>query len=286
MKIDMQLFDLLLNAMSNGASREKLLDILRDNKNTGDSVKTLERIIHSLRYDYQLDIVYEQGFYKLNTDNSSQQIVSRSLLLKFHSLSKNLEDFPESIDFGPLTNMESIKYLEDLISAIKNRNIISVYYQSYSLKDSKKYLLVPKSLKYWNYRWYLIALKLPDKEFRTFGIDRILRVSNRQSFQKSEYPDVPKHIIGVSNYNLPSEEIEIQIDPYGGQMFQSLSYHPSQRVTKLENGNYKVTWQVAVNKELIELLCSLHQEFNIIKPESLKYQLEEHLERVRRNLRA
>ena len=286
MKIDLQLFDLLLNAMSNGASRNKLLDILRGNKNTGDSVKTLERIIHSLRYDYQLDIVYEQGFYKLNTDNSSQQIVSRSLFLKIHSLSKNLEDFPESVDFGPLPNLDSIKYLDDLISAIKNRNIISVYYRSYSKNESKRYLLVPRSLKYWNYRWYLIALKLPNKEFRTFGIDRILRVSSRQSFQKSEYPEIPKHIIGVSNYQLPSEEIEIQIDPYGGQMFQSLSYHPSQRVTKLENGNYKVTWQVAVNKELIELLCSLHQEFNIIKPETLRRQMNEHLERLTRNIKA
>ena len=89
----------------------------------------------------------------------------------------------------------------------------------------------------------------------------------------------------MSNYNLPSEEIEIQIDPYGGQMFQSLSYHPSQRVTKLENGNYKVTWQVAVNKELIELLCSIHQKFKIIKPTSLKDRMYEHLERLRNSLK-
>ncbi len=287
MKLDARLTENITNALHNGASKEELLELLRVHPGTGSTVKTLERILYTLRYDYNLDIEYRDKQYKLHHNTGSSKLNASNLFLQYSQIAGEMVDTPDSVDFGPISKTADMTRLRELIVAIKTRNRIMMHYRSFRSDDSTRYSIAPRSLKFWNYRWYLIAVKLPDEDFRIFGVDRIVKLSPTSDFfEKDTYPKVPSHIIGVSNYSEPAEDIVIQIDPYGGQMFQSLSYHPSQRVTKLENGNYKVTWQVAVNKELIELLCSIHQEFKIIKPTSLKVQMNEHIERLSRNLSA
>lgn len=284
MKIDINILDLFIEKMSAGAARNKLLEILENQPNTGSSIKTLERIISSMRQDYALDIVHKNGLYFIEQNDQLHQLVARNLFLKFHTISKGLEGIPNSVDFGPFAFDADLKYLDPIITAIKTRNYISVFYQSFNSIGSKKYKLVPRSLKYWNYRWYLIAIKLPENEFRTFGVDRILKLTSTiDYFEQNAYPETPTHIIGVSNYNLPPEEVVIHIDRYGGRMFQTLTYHPSQRVTQLSENQYQITFNVALNKELIELLCGLHQDFKLIRPLTLIDMMKNHMNKLLHN---
>jgi predicted DNA-binding transcriptional regulator YafY len=143
--------------------------------------------------------------------------------------------------------------------------------------------VIPILLRSWNNRWYLIAQKEDTKEIRNFGMDRIegLRIIQEQhDSDVNTVVDLYKQIIGISGAGGEVEQVQIETNKYGGNFLRELKLHSSQRITLLDNDTMRVEWKLVVNRELIEILCSLQQPFRIISPPSLIEKYREHLNRL------
>jgi predicted DNA-binding transcriptional regulator YafY len=64
---------------------------------------------------------------------------------------------------------------------------------------------------------------------------------------------------------------------------QTKPLHPTQRMKKMENGNYEIRIQVIPNHDLISLLLSYGQDIVVISPSSLKYKLQSIIEKMSAN---
>ncbi len=75
---------------------------------------------------------------------------------------------------------------EDLFWSIQQNRMITINYKKFG-SSTQKYELHPHYLKEYQQRWYLLAWNNTLNEWRTFGLERIIKVE--QDMEDSFYPN-------------------------------------------------------------------------------------------------
>ena len=73
-----------------------------------------------------------------------------------------------------IESIPSSTWLSTIIESMKSSTVMSLNYKKYKSSEAKTYTVEPYCVKLFRRRWYMLGIKLPEKEFRTFSLDRIL----------------------------------------------------------------------------------------------------------------
>lgn len=132
-----------------------------------------------------------------------------------------------------LEAIPSSKWLQEAIEAMKSNTVLRIDYKKYSSAQGKTYEVEPYSLKLYRRRWYLLCVKRPENEFRTFSLDRIRGIERTgksfdiaRDFSSSEFY---KECYGVVHgTDTVAEHIIIRAYGVEAKAIRDLPIHPSQ----------------------------------------------------------
>ena len=253
------------------------------------SDRQLKRDIESLRGEFGLDLQYsssKKGYYLGNEDDTFPYF------LKLLEYSQNIElltsylkegsDLSEIIEFEEYHSFKGLGYIHDLAFYIKNGSEVNLKYKRFDSETEKQYCFKPFLLREYMKRWYVIGLLADSNEIRRFGLDRINFLSDSgKKFKKTgrnKIAAIFRNVIGItaSEPDIPIE-IELSCLPYQGNLLKTLPLPWSQRVINESSELITLRYRMVVNFELKQRLLMISTQAWVVKPESLKLEMEKML---------
>ena len=256
------------------------------------SVRTIQRDIEQIRYEFGIEIVYDRNRngYFIDYDNSVNvesffrflEIVNTAELL-----TESLHDSKDAlkyISFENLGSLVGIENLKPLLQAIKDKRTVSFTHHSFEKDVPNDYTISPYLLREYQNRWYLIGLFEDSGKSRTFGIDRItnLKVSTKTfkpdpKFNANELFD---HVIGMVYSINKKEEVTLSFTPKQGKYIKTLPLHRSQEIIIDNDKELRITLDIIPNYEFTQKILMHGDTITVIKPKWLADEIKETAERI------
>ena len=251
------------------------------------SDRQLKRDIESLRSEFGLDIHYSvinRGYYLENEE------LTFPYFLKLLEFSQNMElltsylkegsNITEIIEFEDYNSFKGVQFIRDIAFFIKDGAEICLKYRRFEAKNEKEYCFQPYLLREYLNRWYVIGLLSGSNEIRTFGLDRIVGLRDTgQKFKKCNTHAIVslfRNVIGINaSAQDIAEDIELACLPYQGNLLKTLPMHASQKVISETQSEIVLSYKLVVNFELKHRLLMMATQAKVIKPLSLKKEMEE-----------
>lgn len=206
-------------------------------------------------------------------------------------LTLNLESGDKQVvGFDECRYLKGKEYFSTLLSAICQKQVLSIGYRSFKSDKDKEVLIHPYYLKEYNKRWFLIGLVHGYESLTNLAFDRILyinSVSGVSFIENDQYDfndDYFSDIIGVSRQpNSPTEEVLIKVDAKEYPYIETKPLHESQRKISSTGDEYVIGIKVCVNYELEQLLLSYGEGIQVISPTSLRDKIKARLSNALNN---
>jgi proteasome accessory factor B len=264
-------------------------EMIRKMSETGIKVsdRQLKRDIESLRGEFGLDIHYSpcrKGYY-LENEN-----FTFPYFLKLLEFSQNIElltsylkegsDITEIIEFEEYLSFKGLGFIREIAFFIKNKSEINLKYKRFSAENEKDYIFQPYLLREYLKRWYVIGLLSGTNEIRTFGLDRILCLKDTgakfKKVRRNKIVALFKDVIGITASELDQPlEIVLICKSYQGNLLKTLPLHPSQKVVSETSDEIILAYKMVVNFELKQRLLMISTQAKVVKPESLRMEMEQ-----------
>lgn len=253
------------------------------------SDRQLKRDIESLRAEFGLDIqysAYQRGYF---IENEEQTFPYFLKLLEFSqnmdlltSYLKEGSNISEIIEFEDYNSFKGLQYIRDIAFSIKQGAEINLKYKRFDGETEKEYCFQPYLLREYLNRWYVIGLLSDTSEIRTFGLDRIVELHNLgKKFKKDKKRDIAslfRNVIGINaSVQDKPEEIELVCNSFQGNLLKTLPLHTSQKVISETTNEIILTYKMVVNFELKQRLLMMSTQAKVVKPISLKNEMDEML---------
>jgi len=250
------------------------------------SDRQLKRDIQSLRAEFGLDIHYstiKRGYYLENEEQTFPYF------LKLLEFSQNMElltsylkegsNIAEIIEFEDYNSFKGVQYIRDIAFFIKDASEIKLKYRRFDAEEEKEYCFQPYLLREYLNRWYVIGLLSGSNEIRTFGLDRIVGLQETgHQFKKEKMNDILslfRNVIGINASEQDvAEDIELVCNPFQGNLLKTLPLHTSQKVISETPDEIIFTYKLVVNFELKHRLLMMATQAKVVKPQSLKMEIE------------
>ncbi|PXV61228.1 putative DNA-binding transcriptional regulator YafY [Dysgonomonas alginatilytica] len=252
--------------------------------------RTLQRDIASIRADLDVDIIYdsEKNGYFINTDSS----LDLPKILYFINLSessdiilqslKDKKDILQYLSISPNTEFKGIEHLGTLLQAIRSNLVIQYQHLNYEKQTNKTYIAEPYLLKEFTGRWYLFAYIREKGAFRTFGLDRIskLTLTNTRFERERQLAETASkfdNVFGLvyepeQNINAPIEEVQLRFSQLMINHLSALPLHKSQQINE-----DVVNLQIIINPEIENKILSYGEHVEVLSPQSLREKIKERL---------
>ncbi|NEW80792.1 MAG: WYL domain-containing transcriptional regulator [Mariniphaga sp.] len=250
------------------------------------SDRQLKRDIESLRSEFGLDIHYsvvKKGYYLENEE------LTFPYFLKLLEFSQNMElltsylkegsNIAEIIEFEDYNSFKGVQYIRDIAFFIKDGAEICLKYKRFDAQVEKEYCFQPYLLREYLNRWYVIGLLSDSNEIRTFGLDRIVGAQDTgRKFKKEKINDILslfRNVIGINAAEQDiAEDIELVCMTFQGNLLKTLPMHASQKVIRETPDEIVFSYKLVVNFELKHRLLMMATQAKVVKPVSLKEEME------------
>jgi len=284
-KIKRYLQILQLIEKSNYPSISKMLESICDS-GIKVSDRQLKRDMESLRFEFGLDIQYSafhKGYFIKDEDFAFPYFLK---LLEFSqnmdlltSYLKEGSSMAEMIEFEDYNSFKGLQFIRDIADSIQHHKELKLEYKRFDSGTSKNYLFQPYLLREYMNRWYVIGHLSDTNEIRTFGLDRIVGIAfSGTKFKKYRKNDVVRlfqNVVGIHAAESDvAVEIELECSTYMGNLLKSLPLHASQKVIRESEYEITLSCRLVVNLELRQRLLMMANQARIIKPLSLKQEME------------
>jgi proteasome accessory factor B len=249
----------LLNRIRNGyPSKEELLDYMEE-LGFGCSPRTLERKLKEIRDELWVEVKFDRqkkGYFieESEINHSASLIKLFQFITTTDILLDNLKESRETlqfIQFDEADHLEGIDLIPELMRALKHNLEISFEHYNFHYQKSYRIALKPLLLKEYDNRWYIIGYNDYVKDYRSYGIDRLLNLHvTEKTFHRSFYQD-PKelftHTVGLS-YSVDKPQIvRIAFDKFQANYLKSLPLHHSQEIESEKDGEVIMSYYVVPN---------------------------------------
>ncbi len=289
---------------------EKALDI----RPIGE--RTIDADINAMRYDerlgYYAPIIMDRGrgvyYYEdpsysidnipLNEDELESIVFASRLLEQFKGIEifekftgsvQKLVDavnvyrqmdedtFRNFIEFEIVDEAKGTEYIEPLIDALKNRQVLKIEYRTFTAKKNTVYIIHPYLLKEYRNRWYLVGYNEKSSGIRTYSLDRFvnLEVDNSIDFIDKGF-DARKYyenVIGISVLNKKPIEVQIAFTEFQAQYVITQPLHSSQKLVSESKNKYVFKYFLVPNFEFFAQTLGWGGEVEVIKPDSLRREI-------------
>jgi predicted DNA-binding transcriptional regulator YafY len=204
--------------------------------------------------------------------------------LEVHSLIARLYERYKNRGFISFKNAPDIKgtqYLEPIIKAIENSQVIRIYYLPFY--EDKPYFneVHPYFLKEHGFRWYLVGLNEFKGQVRTYALDRIRDLQEAEGityvppgFDAEKYF---KHSIGIIAPEGTPALIKLAVQKTQAQYLITQPWHDSQNIEEETEEEVIFSFRVHPTYEFKSLVLSLGKDGRILEPASLRRELKSEL---------
>lgn len=171
------------------------------------------------------------------------------------------------------------EYLYDIIEAISTGTELTISYKSYYLSEFEIHI-IPGFVRLFKQRWYVIAEIPSSGEIRTFALERIRKLTPKQSntgtsVVKKVLRDPQAYYANCYGIIHQDNPVTIRFRAFGKQAkyVESIPIHHSQVCVESGNDFQDFEIYVAPSFDLIQELLS-HREFlSVLSPESLRNEM-------------
>lgn len=204
--------------------------------------------------------------------------------LEVHSLIAQLYEKYRNRGFISFKNAPEIKgtlYLEPIIEAIENQQVIRIYYLPFY--EDKPYFneVHPYLLKEHGFRWYLVGLNEFKGQVRTYALDRIRDMKAAEginyfppAFDAEKYF---KHAIGIIAPEGVPALIKLAVQKTQAQYLITQPWHDSQNIEEETEEEVIFSFRVHPTYEFKSLVLSLGKDGRVVEPASLREEMKSEL---------
>jgi len=205
--------------------------------------------------------------------------------LEVHSRIARLYEKYHDKDFihfkkGP--DIKGTRYLETLIRAIEQKQVIRLYYMPFY--EDKPYFndVHPYLLKEHEFRWYLVAWNQFKNQVRTYALDRVRDIQvntdaeyRKPGFNPSTYFD---YTIGIISPPGAPPLIKLAVQLTQAQYLITQPWHESQNIESEDEDQVIFSFRVHPTYEFKSRLLSLGKDAEVLEPDVLRQELQEELQ--------
>ncbi len=200
-------------------------------------------------------------------------------------ISDDLEDtqVENYVQFEWAPTTQGSEWLNQLFTAIKNKQRIKLNYYSFKSHQHKNYLLEPYLLREYKHQWYLIAYRVEDGYFSSFQLGRVEAMQlledyfvRSQEFQAETYF---KHAFGITVLEGSPVLVKLKMDISELPYLTENPIHQTQIIQNKTETHFEVLLHVFVTKELKMSLLSFGSKCKVLEPTDLKIEMLEEVKR-------
>jgi predicted DNA-binding transcriptional regulator YafY len=173
-------------------------------------------------------------------------------------------------------------FVETLAAAAVEHHRIEMDYHSFHSRRVKKYIVEPHRLTFTNGGLYLYAFVPAYAQMRTFALQRVrkLKVLDER-FTPGQVPEAPyENSLGPFSGGR-TEAVQVEFLPSIAPYIEERVWHPSQQVTRREDGSVVLHLQVAVDPALRCWVLGFGHHARVLTPSALAADILEELEEAR-----
>lgn len=241
-----------------GVTRKEMVERIQRDGETGYNRKMFVKDLPLIREAMDIDIFSRDcgknvWLYSIGQSTPDQQERARMVSTLVANILESLflKEFRELGDkVQPIIIPRGHEFLHTIGTALRDNRILSCTYKKFS--DSEPYLctLKPYALKAYEGRWYLLARKNDEREFKHFSLDRIERLDlTEATFRPVRFnaEEFYAPFFGIyCDRNLKPQRILITTDEQTAHYFRTLPLHHSQEELEPTNGTYRFRLRMCV----------------------------------------
>lgn len=201
-----------------------------------------------------------------------------------------------NVDGRRVVGFDECRYLRgkdhfaELLSAICNKQVLTVGYKSFRRGSVKEVILHPYYIKEYNNRWFLLGKEHGFNSISHLAFDRIewiKPVTGVTFIENLEYDFNDEYfsdIIGVTKrMECEPEKIRLWIAGSLYPYIQTKPLHETQKLKNHDDNGYEIEIEVRPNYELEQLILSYGERMKVLSPSTLKETIKERLHSAAKN---
>lgn len=260
---------------------------LLETENLVTSLRTFQRDLKEIAALYGIEIKYERSKKVYFIDNDSEDEYSDRMfeaLDVFQALNLN-QSFSDYIQFDT-RKPKGTEHLSGILYAIQNKFQIQFRYQKFWESEEEIRTVEPYLLKEFRKRWYVLAFDLEKKEFRTFGLDRIVSLDIKsikfQFPQKINAKERFKDSFGIisQNKDVKVERVLLEFTHNQGSYIKTMPLHESQQILKETKDKMLVKVTLAPTWDFLMEMLNYGEFVKVIEPQSFANQIKNRLKKA------
>lgn len=171
--------------------------------------------------------------------------------------------------------------IDQLMTAIKDRNVTALSYQSDRATEAVSYEIHPLGIVHHKSSLYLVAHSVDHGEVRLFKIDRLeaverleLRFTAPQSFDLQEYFS---DVFGVFKGNGELQKVRIKFLPKVARYVEEKRWHKSQKLKRQKDGSLIAEFRLSSPDEVRKWVMSFGRNAVVLEPVEIREKIREDL---------
>ncbi len=183
------------------------------------------------------------------------------------------EEFEEYVQFETPVYVEGSGFIEPVISAIKERQVLKIGHQPFTKAAPVTRIVHPYLLKEYRNRWYLVGLDDEIDQIRTFGLDRIKSLEmiavpfRRSAFSVKEYF---RYTIGMIAPQKTPPVIKLEFKKQQAQYLLTQPIHATQKVLRETRETIVFGFEVHPTYEFMAFILGYGKDVRILSPPALR----------------
>jgi predicted DNA-binding transcriptional regulator YafY len=179
---------------------------------------------------------------------------------------------PSIIQFEKNDLLKGLDWLDPLLTAVKNKTVLDIDYQSFKAKLPSKETVFPYLLKEYRNRWFLLCRNNKRKVVNILALDRVVGIAEntKETFREADDFDVATFFddaIGVTkSLNQKPQKIILKANRTIAPYILTKPIHASQTVLKQDENELIFSIEVIVNFELEREVLGYGESLKVLSP--------------------
>ncbi|MCR5851311.1 MAG: WYL domain-containing protein [Bacteroidaceae bacterium] len=244
-----------------GVTRKEIVELIQRDGETGYNRKAFVKDLPLIRKRGDIDIISRdcgKNIWRYSIGRSTPDQQERAMMVGtlVANILENLflKEFRELGDrVQPVVIPRGHEFLHVIGTALRGNRILSCTYRKFSDSEPYECTLSPYALKAYEGRWYLLARKNDEREFKHFSLDRIQRLElTEKTFQPVSFNarEFYAPFFGTfCDQKLKPQSILIRTDEQNAHYFRTLPLHHSQQELEPEGDTYRFSLHMCVTPD-------------------------------------
>ncbi len=172
-------------------------------------------------------------------------------------------------------NLRGIEFIDQIYQSIKNKEVLSLTYQSFKARTPNVFNFHAYLLKEYRNRWFMLGRKSSKEPLVNLALDRIkeIKIASNASYIENQDFDADnyfKDVIGVTVSGERPQRVHLAVDRTNAPYVITKPLHHTQKMVSHSSNGIEITIDVIINFELEREILGFGDSMVVLKPERLR----------------